>query len=203
MVINVNVTIVPPNSSSSFEEGETRPLAITATLSSASAQPNDMRISASALKKIIFGALAAAAVQAQDTMAPPDSTIQGEDIHSSQGTTPIVLALEAVLSSEEEHVAGPVASTVTPLVHSAAIRTSIQALERDLDYWAIECRGMFIIQDHELLDLRVDQPTHDVRLVPLHTIPPPPFVVVSHGTRCEIALFVQCRRMDNIFKHVA
>lgn len=164
MMINVNVTILPPNSSSSFEEGEARPLAIAATLSSASAHPGDgMQISASTLKKTIFGDLAAAAVQAQDTMAPPDSTIQG-----------------------------------------AAIRTSVQAiLERDLDYWAIECRGKFIIKDHELLDLRVDQPTHDVRLVPLHTIPPPPFVVVSHGHRCEIALFIECRWMDNTFKHVA
>lgn len=181
--LNLNITIVPPEGGAT-----TGPLAVAATLFGTSSTGNYgdvVSIRASTLKEILFEALAAFL----DTAPPPgEADRQGDD--ESRGTTPVVLALEAALDPEAAgQVAGPVTSTVIPLVRSSAIRTSVRAvLDRGRDYWiveAVEVRGGDFIQDGETLDLRTDQPggAHDVRLVPLHTMPLPSFIVLSTGTR--------------------
>jgi hypothetical protein len=167
----INITIKPPDGG---------PLAIVATL----VGTKGGGLHAAALKVILFEALSAYL----DTAAPhldSDSTTEAgtEADGHRDGIVPVVLALETTAVLDTDAGAPLSSTTVIPLVSSAAVCNSVRSIvNRGRDYWAFECRGEFV-QDHGSINLDTDQPAHDVSLVPLHTIPPPPFFVSSIGIR--------------------
>ena len=171
--INVHATIKPPPTIALA-------LAVAATLTLGAEEGME----ASTLKSILFEALLAflddeppAAAAAAATSAP-ESPYDGLD----RGVVPVVLALEATVGPDS--ASSSTSSTVIiPLIRSAAVYRAVRAVvDRGRDYWVLlDCRGTAIHDDDEPLHL--DHQTLDVNLVPLHTVPPPPFIVSSTGTQ--------------------
>ncbi len=177
----INITIVPTEGSSGGARGA-GPLAVAVTLLGAKVDSAAVGIHASALKAILFEALATFL----DTAPPPPADSSTEAVGAAAdghtaGAVPVVLALEATALDPDGGVAS---STVIPLVNSSAARDGVRwVLDRGRDFWVVECgRGAYIL-DYERLPLQTNRPAHDVNLVPQHTMPPPPFIVSSSGIR--------------------
>ena len=152
-------------------------LAVTATLSGATAaaigEKKKKKVTASVLKSILFDALVSSLESTETDAISHDD--EDEPANANRGVVPVILALEAALMGPdaEESI------TVIPLIRSPAVRKRVRAvLDRGKDYWIFDCRGT-PIQDHEHLQAAA----LDLRLVPFHTVPPPPFLVSSTGTR--------------------
>lgn len=168
--VNVNATIKPPPPPSS--SAEALALAVTATLSLGA---EEGRIAATTLKSILFDALVAFLDGLPEAAAAATPAPESADDGLDRGVVPVVLALEASVSPDT----APSSSTVVPLIRSAAVSRGVRAVvDRGRDYWVLERRGVAIHDDESLC---LDQPTLDVAIVPLHTVPPPPFIVFSIG----------------------
>lgn len=169
--VYVNATIKPPPPPPS-SSAEALALAVTATLSLGA---EEGRIAATTLKSILFDALVAFLDGLPEAAAAATPAPESADDGLDRGVVPVVLALEASVSPDT----APSSSTVVPLIRSAAVSRGVRAVvDRGRDYWVLERRGVAIHDDESLC---LDQPTLDVAIVPLHTVPPPPFIVFSIG----------------------
>lgn len=170
--LNVHATIKPPPTTAPA-------LAVAATLTLGAEEGME----ASTLKSILFDALLAFLDDEPPPAAAATSAPDSADdaLLDRRGVVPVVLALEATVGPDS--ASSSTSSTVIiPLVRSAAVYRAVRAVvDRGRDYWVLESRGAAIHDEDEPLHL--DHQTLDVNLVPLHTVPLPPFIVSSTGTQ--------------------